>query len=234
MFRRRPGVQVQCPSCGAAVVARRSRLWASKETFCPECGRDLPEPLKAAYTTYRYTSYARRLLASLIDFHPLAVSGLLVAVGFWVIANREGYEDVGKRDVVALAIFFDLFVTAVLQLAQVWLWRRGLSVGKRAAGLRVVKEDGEPARFLRMLVRELVGKDVFFIAVTVLSGGVGGLAWVLVPLWDRNRQAPHDTLAATVVVRSAEGWSATIAGAVLVMLALEVVLAALLLSSLKV
>jgi uncharacterized RDD family membrane protein YckC len=70
------------------------------------------------------------------------------------------------------------------------LFARGRTPGKRLLGMTVVDEGGRPAGFLRMLLREWLGKWV--------AGLVFGLGfiWILI---DRERQGWHDKLMSTYV-----------------------------------
>ncbi|RSM71484.1 RDD family protein [Kibdelosporangium aridum] len=73
---------------------------------------------------------------------------------------------------------------------------RGKTVGKAAAGLRVVRVDGGPIRFRHALVRGLAGFFVDFWGV-----GLFGAVAVIVSLSSRNSQRVGDMLAGTFVVR---------------------------------
>nr|WP_173133595.1 RDD family protein [Kibdelosporangium persicum] len=73
---------------------------------------------------------------------------------------------------------------------------RGKTVGKAAAGLRVVRTDGGPIRFRHALVRGLAGFFVDFWGV-----GLFGAVAVIVSLSSRNSQRVGDMLAGTLVVR---------------------------------
>ena len=88
-------------------------------------------------------------------------------------------------------------VVGVAMFAGYWLWAfvlftRGTTPGKRLLGMRVVQENGTPAGFFTMLIREWPGK---FISAAVLSMG---FLWILL---DRDNQGWHDKLASTYVVR---------------------------------
>lgn len=86
-------------------------------------------------------------------------------------------------------------IVGLLTLAYiVWaiiLFSHGTTPGKNMLGMDVVDEDGRPATFWRMLLREWVGKFI--------SGVVFGLGylWILI---DKDRQGWHDKLASTYVV----------------------------------
>jgi uncharacterized RDD family membrane protein YckC len=67
----------------------------------------------------------------------------------------------------------------------------GQTIGKILTGLKIVKIDGNPASFSRLLMRHLVGYPL-----TVLTFGLGFLFSVL----NQNGRALHDFLAGTIVV----------------------------------
>lgn len=76
-----------------------------------------------------------------------------------------------------------------------WSWR-GTTVGGIICRLRVVRTDGAPIRFTEAAVRGLS---------SILSTLVAGLGWLWI-LWDSERQAWHDKIAGTVVVRVPPDW----------------------------
>lgn len=73
---------------------------------------------------------------------------------------------------------------------------RGTTVGGIICRLRVVRTDGAPIRFGEAAVRGLA---------TILSTLVVGLGWLWI-LWDPERQAWHDKIAGTTVVRVPSDW----------------------------
>jgi uncharacterized RDD family membrane protein YckC len=75
--------------------------------------------------------------------------------------------------------------------------RNGQTLGKQALGIRVVCDDGRPMAFGRGCVRELLGKALLGAA----TAGLWTLLDVVWPLGDGRRQALHDKLATTTVVR---------------------------------
>lgn len=76
-----------------------------------------------------------------------------------------------------------------------WTWK-GTTVGGIICQLRVVRVDGAPLRFVDALVRGL--SSIFSLAVI----GIGGL-WIL---RDPERQAWHDKIAGTYVVKVPRHW----------------------------
>lgn len=76
-----------------------------------------------------------------------------------------------------------------------WAWK-GTTIGGIICQLRVVRVDGQPLRFVDALVRGLSG--IFSLAVVGL-----GFLWIL---RDAERQAWHDKIAGTYVVKVSRNW----------------------------
>jgi uncharacterized RDD family membrane protein YckC len=76
-----------------------------------------------------------------------------------------------------------------------WTWK-GTTIGGIICQLRVVRVDGTPLRFVDALVRGL--SSIFSLAVLGL-----GCLWILK---DPERQAWHDKIAGTYVVKVPAGW----------------------------
>lgn len=69
--------------------------------------------------------------------------------------------------------------------------RTGQTVGKRLVGIRIVKEDHEPAGYVSVILRHCVGYLVS------IAGLFLGFVWVI---WDPRNQGWHDKIARTIVV----------------------------------
>jgi uncharacterized RDD family membrane protein YckC len=79
--------------------------------------------------------------------------------------------------------------------------KNGMTLGKQALGITAIREDGQPWNFGTSLLRELVIKGL-------LVGTIGGfffIPWLvnyLWPLWDERKQALHDKLVTSYVVKA--------------------------------
>ncbi len=94
---------------------------------------------------------------------------------------------VGLSAVLVYTALMGYMAFVLVQLGQ------GRSPGKKLLGLRVIYlESGRPARFWRMLLREVIGKWVSAIVLYL------GFFWAI---WDEQHQGWHDKIAKTVVVR---------------------------------
>ena len=161
----------------------------------------------------------RRLLARVID-------GLILGVVFsplWIpawraffrqfsaIANRypgSALNTAAARNAIATAeghLVGSIFVVGLLfyvvafgyDWIQHWAW--GQTIGKRALGTKVVKEDGNPA----LGAGTAAGRAaVYALAPLVpLVGSLFGLVNELWLTWDPRRQCLHDKAAHTVVIK---------------------------------
>lgn len=136
----------------------------------------------------RLAKLPSRALALVLDALILAVLGFALLLLFGQIAP-------GVDDALAAALIIGGTVLLLVVIpTTVETLTRGKSVGKAAAGLRVVRDDGGPIRFRHALVRALAGVFADF----VVTGGLGALFCSL--LNSRGKRI-GDVLAGTVVIR---------------------------------
>jgi uncharacterized RDD family membrane protein YckC len=77
--------------------------------------------------------------------------------------------------------------------AQIYFWTRAQSIGKAILGLRVVSlESGEPLGFVQMLIRELPGKFISGLFLSI------GYFWII---FDQNKQGWHDKFVGSTVIK---------------------------------
>jgi uncharacterized RDD family membrane protein YckC len=137
----------------------------------------------------------RRLIAAIID-------GLIVYVVTWVVTTPvlgfgTMYEgSLARRTLANLIAAIVAFLYYVLQHG-----RWGQTPGKRAMSLRVVRADDGGA----ISYGQAAWRLLFEYLLSLATCGVGGLVDVAWILWDRRRQALHDKVARTVVVRAEPG-----------------------------
>jgi len=103
----------------------------------------------------------------------------------------------GLLDLVVVSLLMALvgglpwgWVVALIYFVGMWTWR-STTLGGVILRLKVVRLDGQPLRLDVALVRAL-GAVVSLVVLFL------GFLWIA---WDRDRQAWHDKLAGTVVVR---------------------------------
>ncbi len=156
-----------CPSCG--------REAAGNGRFCRFCATSLIDQ------NVHLATVMQRLLAAIVDG--------LVFVAWWVAIVIGGSIGGSINDAFGL-----LLGLAILIGGAVWwfgLLSRGITPGKKAVGIRVVRTDGAEPGLGVMLIREWIGKYI--------SGFVGGLGWIWA-IFDPDRQTWHDKIVGTVVV----------------------------------
>jgi len=149
---------------------------------------------------------ASRLAAVLLDY---LVQGVVFLIFLYVtIALNSGSGNTDSRRAVTIVI---IVLVAIGYPVMSETISTGRSLGKAAAGLRVVRVDGGPERFRHALARALAGlfADLNMpLLGTVVVGGLSGLWICLVGLpgaiacvSSRRGQRIGDLLAGTMVVR---------------------------------
>ncbi|RIH90990.1 RDD family protein [Meiothermus granaticius NBRC 107808] len=131
-----------------------------------------------------YASVRRRFAAYLVDwiFKGLLALGITASV-------EQLFPTSSLRDL------FDLgfFALAFFAYEIVPIHTRGATLGKRLLGIRVVGAEGRFISLWHSFMREVIGKWI--------SGLFFGLGY-LWAIWDRDKQAWHDKLVQTHVIRS--------------------------------
>ncbi|MBO9363093.1 MAG: RDD family protein [Thermoflexus sp.] len=135
---------------------------------------------------FELASPFRHLMAILIEGMILSVA----TASMWISMECQAAEGAGS-DFLALVSPL-LYAAGLIPWGiQLYFWSRGKSIGKWILGMQVVHEDGRPAGFGTMLVRELIGRplsaDPFYL----------GFLWILL---DREHQGWHDKPVRTRVV----------------------------------
>jgi uncharacterized RDD family membrane protein YckC len=142
---------------------------------------------EAVVLELRPASFAARALGLLLD---MALSIVLLAVILIGVAGAA--EELDEAAVRALVVSSVVFCLVVVPVAVETL-SRGLSLGKLATGLRVVREDGGAIRFRHALVRGLTG----FLEIYLTLGGVA----IAVALFNHRSRRLGDLMAGTYAIR---------------------------------
>lgn len=133
-------------------------------------------------------SYASRVGAAVLD-------GLLLALVIVVVLKVTGRPVDESRGLIVVGI-----IVSSLVYAPPLLRRRGAhngqTLGKQAMRIRAVRADAQPMDWGTALLREFVGKGALGL-VPFFS-----IVDYLFPLADVRRQAIHDKIASTFVVRA--------------------------------
>jgi uncharacterized RDD family membrane protein YckC len=145
----------------------------TSKAICPNC-----QTLFSNYSIGTLGSPARRFAGYLIDYG----IGAFLATSFIL----GMFDPTGETSV---AIFM---VMVVFYLGQGIMWTRSTSIGKKVMGLRVYDKSGYRVGFLKMIVRETIGK--------IISGLIFSLGYIWILIDDEN-QAWHDKFINSVVIK---------------------------------
>jgi uncharacterized RDD family membrane protein YckC len=159
---------------------------------------DLDAPPIAVTTPALPAGRAARLGAQLIDLVLLTMPVMMVSVGavLSVQAHRPGALPQSQAD--ALLMTLGGVGVALLMLFQLYLLSAtGQSLGKRWVGVRIVKLDGSPASFWRVILLRLV--------LPSLLSWIPYAGWAFFPvnflfIFADDRRCLHDRIAGTKVV----------------------------------
>ncbi len=194
-----------CSSCGADN--------SDGSNYCRQCGKPLafvaggPGVSAPAAPVVLYAGFWMRFLAHLIDQLVLSIPGFFIAL-FVIIysvgwaARFEDIEDAEQLSEVleVLGPFLAMIVVVtVVSICMNWLYHALMessswqaTVGKRALGIKVTDMDGQRISFMRASGRHF-GK--------ILSGLIFSIGYIMAG-FTAKKQALHDMLAGTLVVRS--------------------------------
>lgn len=147
---------------------------------------------------YQLAGAGNRGFAAMVDFLIAVILMFAIGFAFQALTTIEQTLDDWSGWVVLLELLIAWLYFVLLE----WLWN-GQTIGKRLFGLRVISEDGEPARFVAVIVRNLV-RVVDFLP---LLYGLGLVTLIVSP----RSQRLGDYAGGTFVVRAPNprrNWSA--------------------------
>ncbi|WP_298460392.1 RDD family protein [uncultured Cellulomonas sp.] len=135
----------------------------------------------------RPASFATRMLAGLLDIVVLGALIFAIVVVVGVLGAEVGPQAGQAMLVVALVLVMVVVPTTVETLT------RGRSLGKLAAGIRIVRDDGGPVRFRQAFVRALTGVGELWLTV--------GSVALITSMVNNQGKRVGDILAGTYAVR---------------------------------
>lgn len=165
---------------------------------------------EAVVLELRPASFAARALGLILDV--LIQVALLVVILIGLSAAGGELDEAAMRALVLSSVVFCLviFPVAVETLS------RGLSLGKLAAGLRVVRDDGGAIRFRHAVIRGLTGfLEIYLtlgglaLAVALFNDKSRRLGDLLAGTYAIRRRVPVETAVPAFVTPRLEGWAAT-------------------------
>lgn len=142
-------------------------------------------------------------VAALVAFMPMMI-GIGSSAFVELAQGKEPSEEVVQANMGLVGFSGFLFVV-LLVINLVWLIRRGQSIGKRIAGIRIVgvESDENPGGVKTVLLRGIVNG---IIGAVPGIGGVYSLVDILF-IFTKDRRCLHDLLAGTRVVQGQPGQS---------------------------
>jgi len=126
---------------------------------------------------YKKASFLERLAAIIVDSLLL----FLIFLPLNIVLRKFGLNIAG---------IVQLLITVVYNIF--FIYKTGSTIGKRLLRIQVVNLEYENVSLKQVIIRETIGKFLSNILLTL------GYIWVLI---DKNRQAWHDKLAGTYVVK---------------------------------
>lgn len=133
----------------------------------------------------RAANVAQRLMSGVIDVLIYAMVTLALVIGLIRLVGNEA--QLGVLMVILPATMMVLLPTTVESLT------RGLSAGKLAVGIRVVRDDGGPVRFRHALVRAVTGVVEIWLTFGALA--------IITAIINRRSKRLGDLLAGTYAIR---------------------------------
>ena len=184
-----------CVQCGEELLAGAA--------YCRACGAPTGRPAALTLPRSAYGGFWRRFLASLVDF-------LIVGIPFWLIilalilhGEHFGYHYTsdppagqspltgGPSDPALAALEIVFAIPSWLYDALLVSSRRQATVGQMLLGMRVTDMDGGRISFGRATGRHFAA---------ILSGAILGIGYLMI-IWTDRKQALHDIIASTLVLR---------------------------------
>jgi len=158
-----------------------------------------------AVGAWQLAGWWRRVGAQLLDGVVIAIiAGIFFGIfaafagaGF-LVGDTTGFI----ASVLAILGFLLCFVVAALLYAPLMMARtNGKTLGRMAAGIRVVRANGKPIDFGYAVLREIVVKWLLFNAIAgSFTFGLAPLIDNLWPLWDEENRALHDMVVDSRVI----------------------------------
>jgi uncharacterized RDD family membrane protein YckC len=161
----------------------------------PESGGGTAAPV------WELSGWWRRFGAVWVDYLIVAVP-VNVALGVLGVSAEAKLFDIGLPDEInGVSWLATVIVGAIYFVATMTAWN-GQTVGKRLAGIRVVRESGAPVTAKFAFARQTLVIALLFNSLLLIPLFIPTALNYLWPLWDENHQALHDKIAESRVVRA--------------------------------
>lgn len=137
-----------------------------------------------------YVGFGTRLVAALVDGIIITVIYSVAGVLLGVVLGYEVGNALSKLSDSGIGFLLNFILVVGYYI--LYQHSAGQTLGKKAFRIKVVDDKGQTPSYLTFFLREVIGK---FVSVLILFIGY------LMVLWDPKKQALHDKIAGTYVVR---------------------------------
>lgn len=148
--------------------------------------------------TYLLSGWWRRVGAYMIDVVVILIGGLLL------VGILAGLGAIGGKTTTIVGVIIGViayFAVALLYAPLLMARTNGQTLGKMAAGIRVIRADGRRMDFGWAALREVAVKGFGVGLAAAFTFYIAFFLNYLWPLWDAQHQALHDMVCGTRVVR---------------------------------
>ena len=182
----------ECPKChaGLTAVGHDSFSGAAVKTYSPPKG-GAAHGIDASLDLTNYGGFLNRWLASIVDAIIIVLAFVALGVVFIFVLPMLG-QDLGAAAAIVTLVLYVLAFVAAMVYEPVMIAKRGATYGKAFRKLKVVRANGEAVSAGRAVARTLVKS---FVSPILLIG-------FLMALFSAKKQALHDLLADTIVVKT--------------------------------
>jgi len=184
------GGSVTCAECGRSFAVDEVIAYAGKHV-CGECKATFFQRIKEGATLpgeFTYGGFWIRFAARFLDGIILYVVGFVMQLTMASVMPSDNPEGALSLLVVYLLVSFGIGIG----YPTFFLGKYGATPGKMAAGLKVVRPDGEPITYLRAFGRYFA---------ELLSGFIFLIGYIMAA-FDDEKRALHDRICDTRVIRT--------------------------------
>jgi uncharacterized RDD family membrane protein YckC len=141
-----------------------------------------------------YAGFWQRFLAGIIDGITISIITFIVAFPLSLVSGLVSPSSITSDNagvkMISNAVSFIISACYAVLL----IGKKGQTLGKMAMGIMVVKKDNrQTPGYITAFLREEIGKLLSFIPFCL------GYLWVI---WDKDKQAWHDKIAGTIVIKT--------------------------------
>lgn len=130
-----------------------------------------------------YVGFGRRFVAAILD--GLIIGAINFIIGI-IVRLMVGSDTSSMLILNGISLIIGIGYVVVYQA------KMSQTLGKKVMGIKVVNEQGTTPSMMTFFLRDVIGK--------LVSGFILGIGYLMV-LWDSKKQALHDKIAGTYVIK---------------------------------